>query len=184
MCKLDSSKSLFFNGVANQLVSGHCQRVAASEDDEGIFTSLVDFFQRNDVLVNDCSFLGSPIRDIGQVNSYEALDDQIIYRQGTRFVEAANVDFACIRNSEWLRAKYLFLNHGNNSIIDRKRQFHGQLWRNDIGNNENTSQHYLVSASIWVLQPFRHHVVAGHQSKAEKNKQIIVNFHRFYRNSI
>ena len=55
----------------------------------------------------------------------DSLYDQVVLGEGARFVKAADIDFACERDSPRLRAKDLLLNQLDDRVIDGYRQLHG-----------------------------------------------------------
>ena len=74
--------------------------------------------------------------------------------QSTCFVKTANVDFASKWDSVRLCAKDLFLDQLNDRIVDGHRELHGELRWHNIRDNQNTTEHNLISASIRILEAF------------------------------
>ena len=73
-----------------------------------------------------------------------ALNDQVILSQCASFIEAANVDLACERDSPWLCAENLLLNQLDNRVVDGDGKLHGELGRHYIGDNQDASEHNLI----------------------------------------
>jgi len=84
--------------------------MAATEHNESVFTVLVDLIKRDDLLIH-YSFLPREVLNVAEVRSGYTFDNKVVNCQGTRLVEAADVDFSSVWDSEGLRAENLFLNH-------------------------------------------------------------------------
>ena len=76
---------------------------------------------------------------------------EISLGKSTCLVKTANVDFTSKWYSVRLCAKDLFLDQLNNRIVDSHRELHRELRWHNIRDNQNTTEHNLISASIRVF---------------------------------
>ena len=87
-------------------------------------------------------------------NSKYSFNFEISLGQSSCFVKTANVDFASKWDSVRLCAKDLFLDQLNDRIVDGHRELHRELRWHNIRDNQNTTEHNLISASIRILEAF------------------------------
>jgi len=90
------------------------------------------------------------------------------------FVEAADINFTRVWDPERLCAKYRFLNHSDDRVVDSERKLHWEIWRNNISDDHNTSKHDLVSTTVRVFESLLHHMITCNQSEAKENQQVVV----------
>lgn len=119
MYVVNTLESLLFDWVSHKLAISHRNCMAASKNDEGILTMLIDLIKRDDLLLYRC-FTWSPAYNILQIHSCQTLDDQVILSEGTCLVKAANINLTSIWNSKWFSAEDLFLDHGDDGIVNCK----------------------------------------------------------------
>ena len=74
--------------------------------------------------------------------------------QRTSLIKTANVDFASKWDSVRFCAKDLLLDQLNDRIVHSHRELHGELRWHNVCDNQNTAEHNLIPASIWVLEAF------------------------------
>ena len=87
-------------------------------------------------------------------DSKDSFNFEISLSQSTRFIKTANVNFASKRDSVGFCAKDLFLDQLNYRIVDGHRELHRKLRWHNICDNQDATQHNLISASIRVLEAF------------------------------
>mmetsp|Transcript_16379 Transcript_16379/g.27726 ORF Transcript_16379/g.27726 Transcript_16379/m.27726 type:complete len:204 (-) Transcript_16379:1063-1674(-) len=127
--------------------------------------------------------LGRPAA-VGQVVSSDALDDEVVLGEGAGLVEAADVDLSGVGDAEGLGAEDRLLDHGDDGVVDGERELHGQLGRHHVGDDEHAAQHDLVPASVGVLQPLLHDVVAGEEGEDEEDEEVVVDLHALHGHSV
>ena len=87
-------------------------------------------------------------------NSKDSFYFEISLSQSACFIKTAYVDLASKWDSVGLCAKDLFLDQLNDRIVDGHRELHRKLRWHNICDNQDATEHNLISASIRVLEAF------------------------------
>jgi len=68
-------------------------------------------------------------------------------------------------------------------VVYCHRELHGQLGRDNIRNDQNTSEKKLLSASVGIFEAFCQDIITGCKGKAEEDQKIKIGFLAFNGNS-
>jgi len=94
----------------------------------------------------------------------------ISLREGPNLVETSNIDSTSNGNPERLRAVNVDLAEGSKRIIDSHRQFHGQLWGDDRGDDHDTMEQELGLVSVILTGCRRPDIIGSNDSKKEEKE--------------
>ena len=103
LCELDSLEALLLNRVTDNRTISECKSVCTTKNYGCVFILAKDTGQ----------FIQFLMLLWRHSQARYALNDQVILSQCASFIEAANVDLACERDSPWLCAENLLLNQLN-----------------------------------------------------------------------
>jgi hypothetical protein len=78
------------------------------------------------------------------LDSGNTFNHQVLSGDRTRLVKAADIHATSERDAEWLGAEDGKLAEGDQRGVDRERQLHGKLWRDDRGENEDDIEQKLA----------------------------------------
>jgi hypothetical protein len=82
------------------------------------------------------------------LNASHTFEYEVLGRDRAGLVETANVDAACERDPEGLRAEHSDLGERNKRRVHRKRELHRQLWRYHARHDQDA-----VKQQLALLQP-------------------------------
>ncbi|GKT85998.1 hypothetical protein Ct61P_03848 [Colletotrichum tofieldiae] len=85
---------------------------------------------------------------LAQSQTSNALNNQVLAGKGTGLVEAGNVDATSEGNAERLGAENGVLGQGCQTRVDGKTEFHGQLGRNDTGDDQDAVEQKLGALAV------------------------------------
>ncbi|GJC78632.1 hypothetical protein ColLi_01470 [Colletotrichum liriopes] len=120
--------------------------VGGSKNKGGIQTNLVD---RRHLRVGTIGLTRSVCTaGLAQSQTSNALNNQVLAGKGTGLVEAGNVDATSEGNAERLGAENGVLGQGCQARVDGKTEFHGQLGRNDTGDDQDAVKQKLGALAV------------------------------------
>jgi hypothetical protein len=143
----ERSESSLFHGVTNNVTLIKLDKsVGSGKNQLGFQGSFSDGSHSG---VSTISLLG--VLDLifmSKCQSSDTLNDKILASQSTGLVKASHINTASERNSEGLGTEDSQLSQSGQTSVDSETKLHGQLRRNDTGNDQDTVKHKLGTLAV------------------------------------
>ena len=149
---------IFANGPSERgesgLFHGVSDNVAFVKPDQGVSSSKnqlslqASSLDRSDIRVSSVGLLLVVHLLMSESETSNTLDDEILAGECASLVKAGNVDATSKRDTERLSAEDGKLGEGCKTGVDGKTQLHGELGRDDTGNNQDAVKQELGALAI------------------------------------